>query len=61
MLHASSALCKGGAVASPTPAMVPVAAPSLPQPSFIDTSLDKFNVLPEIPIQQPVEVIPPQP
>ena len=46
---AAAALCKGGV--PPQPTFTP---PSLPPPNFIDTSLDKFNVVPELPPQQPI-------
>jgi hypothetical protein len=46
---AAAALCKGGSVA--TPAFTP---PTLPPPNYIDTSLDKFNVVHELPPQQPL-------
>ena len=46
---AAAAFCKGGV--PPQPTFTP---PSLPPPNFIDTSLDKFNVVPELPPQQPI-------
>ena len=54
---AAAALCKGG---TPT---APVFTPSIPPMNYIDTSLDKFNVVQQVPIQQPVQIIepPPQP
>ena len=46
---AAAALCKGGSI--PTPTFTP---PTLPPPNYIDTSLDKFNVVHELPPQQPL-------
>ena len=46
---AAAALCKGGSI--PTPTFTP---PTLPPPNYIDTSLDKFNVVRELPPQQPL-------
>ena len=53
----AAALYKGSAVASSVGAEVP----SNIAPNFIDTSLGKFNVVQELPIQKPVETIQPQP
>ena len=57
---AAAFLCKGGAATPPVPQIV---APSIPPPNFIETSLDKINVIPEIPPQQPmpVQMIQPEP
>jgi len=50
-----AALCKGTA-----PAMVHT-PPTYPQPTFIDSSLDKFNVVQTPPPQTQVNVVQPQP
>jgi hypothetical protein len=61
---AAAAFVKGGAIAS-TPAVGALTTPSLPDPKFIDTSLDKFQVIEEMPtpqqIPQPQIIEPPQP
>jgi len=51
---AAAALCKGGV--PPQPTFTP---PSLPPPTFVDTTINKLNVVPELPPQQPI--IQPQP
>ena len=51
---AAAALCKGGAVAPPV-----FTPPALPPPNYIDTSLEKFNVVHELPPQQPLPQVQP--